>query len=249
MRKLAQMPHEPLNERLSREHRALEATSAIRLGQSDPQVGQIALVSGFGADSAVLLHLAAQLVPDMPVLFLDTGKHFNETLQYQRELASELGLQDLRTIKPDANAIAETDPYGALYSHAPDACCDLRKTQPLTLALKGFDGWITGRTRHQSVSRAKMNVFEIDGQSQQLKINPLAHWSAQDVAQYMRDHALLPHPLVARGFLSIGCSPCTSATLSGEDPRTGRWRGTAKDECGIHISRALKQDAISEKAV
>ncbi|MGH1578658.1 phosphoadenylyl-sulfate reductase [Planktotalea sp.] len=239
------MPREDIANDLGRKHRVSEAKAAIELSQSEPEVGRIALVSSFGADSAVLLHLAARVSQDIPVLFLDTGKHFEETLSYQRDLAVQLGLRDLRVIKPDAQNLREQDPYGALHTHAPDACCDLRKTQPLHEALTGFDGWITGRKRHQSQSRAALKVFESDAASGRLKINPLAHWSMADIADYMRTNALLAHPLIARGFLSIGCAPCTSATAQGEDPRSGRWRGTDKAECGIHFNDKAHQRATT----
>ena len=130
--------------------------------------------------------------------------------------------------------LAAHDPEGMLHRDNPDACCDLRKTQPLAHALAHFDAWITGRKRFQSGSRAALAFFEAEGEAR-IKINPLAHWAREDIADYMVNNRLPRHPLVARGFASIGCAPCTTPVAPGEDPRAGRWRGAAKEECGIHF--------------
>lgn len=198
------------------------------------RLGRMALVSSFGADSAVLLHMTAQLAPHTPILFLDTQMLFAETLAYQKELAIRLGLEDVRQLQPDAINTDARDPYGALHTHAPDTCCDLRKTEPLSRALDGFDGWVTGRKRFQTKHRATLEHFEEAGGK--IKINPLAHWAPEDLRAYMVRHALPPHPLVAKGFRSIGCAPCTRPVAEGEDPRAGRWAGQSKSECGIHIA-------------
>ncbi|MEM1316233.1 MAG: phosphoadenylyl-sulfate reductase [Pseudomonadota bacterium] len=195
--------------------------------------GRIALVSSFGAESAALLHLVSEADPATPVLFLETGMLFAETLQYQRRLAADLGLRDVRMIRAEAGALAAGDPDGTLHGRDPDACCDLRKTRPLAEALLGFDAWITGRKRFQSGRRAALETFEAeDGR---VKLNPLAGWSAAEVRAYMARQGLPAHPLVSQGFPSIGCAPCTSRVEAGEDVRAGRWRGRAKDECGIHF--------------
>lgn len=203
--------------------------------------GRLALVSSFGADSAVLLHMVSRIDRDAPVLFLETGMLFAETLAYQQELSAALGLRDVRLIRPDAGEAAAEDPDGALNARFADRCCDLRKTRPLETALSGaggplsgFDGWITGRKRAQSTARAEMPLVEADAAGR-IKLNPLAGWRASDLAAYARAHDLPPHPLVAKGFPSIGCAPCTTAVRPGEDPRAGRWRGSEKVECGIHI--------------
>lgn len=203
--------------------------------------GRIALVSSFGAEAAALLHLVAMIDPATPVLFLETGMLFPETLAYQQSLAARLGLRDLRVIRPDDAAIAAEDPAGDLHQSQPDACCALRKTRPLERALAGFDVWITGRKRGQAASRAEMRLYETDAAGR-LKLNPLKDWSAGQVADYLDQHDLPKHPLVARGYPSIGCAPCTTPVAPGEDPRAGRWRGQSKTECGIHFEngRAIR---------
>lgn len=197
-------------------------------------LGRIALVSSFGAESIVLLHMVSRVDPALPILFLDTQMLFKETLAYQTDVASQLGLSDVRHIKPVAAEVSEIDPHGALNQRDKNTCCDLRKTRPLQTALNGFDAWITGRKRFQSASRATLEVFESDG-DQRLKVNPLAHWQPKDLHRYITAQDLPRHPLVARGFPSVGCAPCTSAVETGEDPRAGRWRGSEKTECGIHF--------------
>ncbi|MCB1311257.1 MAG: phosphoadenylyl-sulfate reductase [Sedimentitalea sp.] len=197
------------------------------------EAGSIALVSSFGAESVVLLHMAAVIDKAVPVLFIDTEMLFTETLVYQAEVSERLGLRNLRILR--AGDIAAHDPDGALHRSDPDACCALRKTRPLQAALAGFDGWITGRKRFQSGTRAALDFFEVEDGEERLKINPLAHWAPQDVRTYMEENRLPRHPLVARGYPSIGCAPCTSPVEEGEDPRAGRWRNRAKDECGIHF--------------
>jgi phosphoadenylyl-sulfate reductase (thioredoxin) len=199
----------------------------------DPKVGEIALVSSFGAESVVLLHMLSVMDRRRPVLFLETGMLFPETLAYQRDVAGRLGLADVRLIRPDAGAIAADDPDGTLHARDADACCAIRKARPLEAALAPFDAWITGRKRFQGGARAGLQFFEADGP--RLKVNPLAHWTQADVADYMINNRLPRHPLVARGYPSLGCAPCTTPVAAGEDPRAGRWRGAEKEECGIHF--------------
>ena len=197
--------------------------------------GRIAAISSFGADAAVLLHLVAQADPDMPVLFLDTGQHFPETLAYREALVRRLGLRAVRSVRPDPAALARRDPEGALWMLDPDACCALRKVAPLEAALASFDLWLTGRRRHQASTRAGLPLVEaMPPDGARLRVNPLAAWTAQAIEDHLRAHGLPRHPLVAAGYPSIGCAPCTSAVRPGEDPRAGRWRGLAKTECGIH---------------
>ncbi len=201
---------------------------------SDPAVGEVALVSSFGAESVVLLHMVSVIDPATPVLFIDTQMLFAETIAYQQEVAERLGLSDVRRIGPRALDLATEDRDGTLHQHNPDACCDLRKTRPLERALAGFDAWITGRKRFQGSTRAALDFFETDGAAR-IKINPLAHWEPANVREYMENNRLPRHPLVAQGYPSIGCAPCTSPVAPGEDPRAGRWRGREKVECGIHF--------------
>ncbi len=197
--------------------------------------GRLALVSSFGAESAALLHLIAQVDAATPVLFLDTQKHFSETLAHRDALIARLGLTDVRSLAPKAAEVEAEDPQGDLNQTDPDACCALRKTRPLDTALGGFDAWITGRKRFQNAQRLSLPVFELDADGR-VKINPLANWAPSDIDAYLDDHDLPRHPLVAQNYRSIGCAPCTTPVAPGEDDRAGRWRGKAKTECGIHIT-------------
>jgi phosphoadenosine phosphosulfate reductase len=195
--------------------------------------GEIAAVSSFGADSAVLLHLIAEIDRKLPIIFLDTGKHFEETLRYRDALAGDLGLSDIRIVTPDEAALERDDPDGRLHLTDTDACCAIRKVEPMARGAAPFRGWFTGRKRFQAATRRALPVFEAVGP--RLRINPLARWTTADQADYMRRYRLRENPLVAYGYLSIGCFPCTSVVKPGEDPRSGRWAGQAKTECGIHL--------------
>lgn len=194
--------------------------------------GKAALVTSFGADSAVLLHLVAGIDPAAPVVFIDTLRHFPATLAYRDLLVARLGLTGLVTVAPTPAEVSVSDPVLALAERDPDACCGFRKVVPLARALQPFRAAITGRKRHQAATRAGLAVFEAE--EGRIKVNPLAAWDARDLAAYARAHGLPAHPLVAQGYPSIGCAPCTSPVAAGEDPRAGRWRGTAKIECGLH---------------
>jgi phosphoadenosine phosphosulfate reductase len=220
---------------LNRVHAASEAVVLLDDVIRHQYRDGVALVSSFGADSAVLLHMIAHIDRTTPVLFLETGMLFPETLTYQRELASRLGLTDLRLIRPDPDDLAGDDPDATLHRDNTDACCFLRKTLPLRRVLEPFGAWITGRKRAQGATRAGLELFEEDRENGLLKVNPLAHWDGETVRGYMAAHDLPPHPLVARGFPSIGCAPCTTQVAPGEDSRAGRWRSSAKVECGIHF--------------
>ena len=198
-----------------------------------PLRGRVAAVSSFGSESAVLLHMIAQVDKDVPVVFTNTQKMFGETLAYRDELAETLGFTDLRVFRPDPRVLAAKDATGLRWSYDPDGCCAIRKVEPLRRALAPFDAWISGRKGFQASTRAALPVFEID--EGRLKINPLAGWAKPALDAYFEAHALARHPLEAQGYLSIGCAPCTSRVLPGEDPRSGRWRGWDKVECGIHV--------------
>ena len=197
---------------------------------------KLALVSSFGAESAVLLHIAAKVKPDIAVLFLDTGMLFGQTLDYRRQLAERLGLTNVRDLRPQYHDLATGDPQADLWRTDTDACCHIRKVLPLDRALGGFDAWITGRKRFHGGDRLNLPVVEqADGQ---VKFNPLANWGREDLDAYIAGHDLPPHPLVAQGFPSIGCWPCTQPAEAGENVRAGRWKGLDKSECGIHLARA-----------
>jgi phosphoadenosine phosphosulfate reductase len=194
--------------------------------------GRIALVSSFGADSAVLLHMAAEIDKNLPVIFIDTRVLFPETLAYRDELVSHLGLTNVATIWPRSDLLEREDTENFLWATNPDRCCEIRKVLPLAEALDGYDAWISGRKRFQAPSRSNLALFESEGG--RIKINPLAHWTARRVLSYLEAHGLPRHPLVAKNYPSIGCIPCTTAVKPGEDDRAGRWRGREKVECGLH---------------
>jgi len=212
-----------------------EARALLRVAMIDLFPGRIALVSSFGAESAVLLDLVAQIDKATPVIFIDTGQHFPETIAYRDALCARLGLINLVVCGPDSEMLAGEDPQKLLFSTDPDRCCEIRKAQPLAKALDRFDAWITGRKRFQNARRGNLPLMEAE--AARIKVNPLARWTAADVFDYVRAAGLKPHPLVSDGFLSIGCACCTSAVRSGEALRAGRWRGHGKTECGIHLSR------------
>jgi phosphoadenosine phosphosulfate reductase len=212
----------------------MDAIGVLRYAVSDVLPDDLAIVSSFGADSSVLLHLVAQVDPAMPVYFLETGKHFPETLDYVETLKQHLGLTNVRAIHPDSRDIARFDPQGVLWETDPDSCCHIRKTEPLEPITEQFGGWVTGRKRFQTKERGVLPHFELTSDDR-IKVNPLAHFNDADVNQYKIAHGLPEHPLFNKGYKSIGCAPCTSVVAEGEDPRAGRWRGLNKKECGIHF--------------
>jgi len=197
---------------------------------------KLALVSSFGTESAALLKFAADVDPAIPVVFLDTGWLFEETLAYRNTLIDHLGLTDVRTIHPLTEDVARQDADRELWLTDPDACCHLRKVEPLIRALAPFDAWLNGRKRFQGGARAAIPVVERDGE--RLKFNPLANVTAEELKALYTEANLPQHPLVASGFASVGCMPCSSRSAPGEeDARAGRWRGRAKTECGIHVAK------------
>jgi len=197
--------------------------------------GRLALVSSFGTESAVLLHLAAQIDPNVAVLFLDTGHLFGQTLDYRKSMAAQLGLTNVRDHRPQYQDLATKDPSADLYKASTDACCEIRKVLPLARALEGFDAWITGRKRFHGGDRLRLPVVEeADGK---VKFNPLANWSKAELDAYVKQHDLPSHPLQAFGYPSVGCWPCTQPATEGDNVRAGRWAGSDKTECGIHVSR------------
>ncbi|MGH6760721.1 MAG: phosphoadenylyl-sulfate reductase [Phyllobacterium sp.] len=223
------------------EARALQA----RYGKLEPQLiielavdhlfnEDIAVVSSFGAESAVLLHMISQIDRSTPVLFLDTGKHFTATIQHRDRLVDELGLTDVHNIEPLQPSLKAHDPWGALSMHDKDKCCHIRKVEPMARAVAPFSAWMTGRKQFQAATRDGLPTFESVGP--RIRINPLARWRAADLKAYVAAHDLPVHPLIASGYRSIGCMPCTQPVKDGEDDRSGRWSGTAKTECGIHLA-------------
>lgn len=218
--------------RLSAKFAAVDASKILRLAIEDLFPGRIALVSSFGADSAVLLHMVSQIDTALPIVFVDTLQLFPETLAYRDTLVARLGLTNVITTEPEPEALAAEDPENFLWTKDPDRCCELRKVAPLAKALKDYEAWITGRKRFQALTRSSLPLFEAEGE--RVKINPLVGWTQDRIAAYFELHDLPKHDLLKKNYLSIGCIPCTSPVKPGEDPRAGRWRGHRKTECGIH---------------
>ena len=218
------------------DHALRDASPAGIIAEALKSVGRerLALVSSFGTESAALLKVAADVDPAIPVIFLDTGWLFEETLAYRDRLIEILGLRDVRSVRPLEETLAREDPERDLWFSDPDVCCCIRKVEPLARALQPFSAWINGRKRFQGGLRAHLPVVEQDGG--RLKFNPFARILRAEIQAIYRHARLPPHPLVANGFLSVGCMPCTSRTAAGEDARAGRWRGHAKTECGIHTT-------------
>jgi len=209
---------------------------------AEGSLGRVAVVSSFGTESAVLLDLVAKADPSVPVIFVDTLKMFSETLAYRDTLMARLGLTDSRAVEPDAAALARNDEKGLRWSYDPDGCCEIRKVEPLARAKRGLDSWISGRKAFQSSTRQNIARFEIE--EGRIKINPLGDWVKADLEAYFERHDLPRHPLEADGYPSVGCQPCTSKVLPGEDPRAGRWRGWQKVECGIHVAEKPGEEPV-----
>ena len=229
--------------RLSMYHGSLDATPLLRAMILDEFAGKIALISSFGADAALMLSLVAEVNPATPVLFLETQKHFPETLEYAKTLTDKLGLTQVHWLKPDPEMVARIDPNGDLWSTQPNRCCWMRKVEPLNIAVEqlGITALITGRKRYQTPDRADMQTIELDDKGI-FRINPIALWSKERQKQEVAARNLPEHPLVAKGYPSIGCAPCTAPVKAGQDERAGRWAHTIgidneqKVECGIHLS-------------
>jgi len=222
----------PAAEELDRALRAASPAEVIATALRTVGRERLALVSSFGTESAALLKVMADVDPAIPVIFLDTGWLFEETLAYRGALIAKLGLRDVRSVKPSEATLSREDPERELWFSDPDACCRIRKVEPLARALKPFSAWINGRKRFQGGLRATIAVVEDDGN--RLKFNPFANVSREQIEAIYAAANLPPHPLAAKGYLSVGCMPCTSRTSPDEDARAGRWRGRPKTECGIH---------------
>ncbi len=216
------------------------AETLLRAMIKDEFQGKVALVSSFGADSALLIKLVADVDPNTPILFLDTGKHFQETLDYVDLLEKQLKLTNIRRLKPREDLINNIDKDGTLWQRQVNRCCWLRKVEPLNRVIESgeFEALITGRKRYQTSDRQDIDNVELfdDGL---FRINPLCMWTKNDIKEKFKEFNLPQHPLVAKGYPSIGCKPCTNEVKPGEDERSGRWahtstEGKQKTECGIH---------------
>ena len=229
---------EPVTERIARlngELREASATTILRASLVREWQEKITYVSSFGAESAVMLALIADVDPNFPIVFLETGMHFPQTLDYKDQLIDQLGLTNVREIPPSETERKVLDPKNTLWKTDPDACCALRKVRPLEPALEGFDAWITGRKRFHGGARLSLPVFEhADGR---FKVNPLASWTQEDVDGFFARRNLPRHPLVDQGYPSIGCWPCTKPAEDPNDIRSGRWAGMDKSECGLHVDK------------
>jgi len=212
----------------------MDGVAVLRQAVTELLVDDVAIVSSFGADSSVLLHMVSEVDKDLPVYFLETGKHFPETLDYVETLKQHLGLTNVIALRPDSKDVLRFDPKGDLWETDPDSCCHIRKTEPLDAVVSGFGGWVTGRKRYQTTERGVLPHFELTSDDR-IKVNPLAYFSDADITAYKLKYGLPEHPLYSKGYKSIGCAPCTSAVAEGEDARAGRWRGLNKKECGIHF--------------
>jgi phosphoadenosine phosphosulfate reductase len=229
-------------DRLNARFAGVDTLTMLKALFADGTLGNTAVVSSFGTESAVLLHLVARANPATPVVFVDTLRMFPETLAYRDTLMAAFGLSDSRTITPDPVALAAKDGQQLRWSYDPDGCCEIRKVEPLRRAKAGLDSWISGRKAFQSQTRQNIARFEIeDGR---LKVNPLGDWVKADLDAYFAEYDLPRHPLEAEGYTSIGCQPCTSKVQPGEDPRAGRWRGWDKTECGIHVPEKPGEEPV-----
>lgn len=230
---------QPVDERLERlngELREASVQTILRASIIREWEGNITYVSSFGAESAVMLALIADVDPDLPIVFLETGMHFPQTLDYKEEITQRLGLTNVREITPNETEEKILDPKRDLWKRHADACCGLRKVRPLEPALEGFNAWITGRKRFHGGARMNLPVFEHSGG--RFKVNPLAGWTQEDVDRFFIYRGLPKHPLVAQGYPSIGCWPCTKPAADPSDIRSGRWSGQQKTECGLHVEKA-----------
>ncbi len=206
-------------------HRFEAAPAAEVIGWAVEIFGAgVSLASSF--QDCVIIDLAAKVDPGIEVVFLDTGFHFPETLEYVEEVRRRYDL-NLRVVGPEVSP--STWPCGTEW------CCQVRKVEPLNRALQGKEAWITGLRRVDTPERADAPVVGWDASRGMVKLNPLAAWSDEEMASYMAEHSLPRHPLASRGYVSIGCAPTTTPVRPGEDPRAGRWRGTGKTECGLHV--------------
>jgi phosphoadenosine phosphosulfate reductase len=184
---------------------------------------------------SVIIHLASSVKPGIDVVFLDTGYHFAETIGTRDavDVVYPIRLVNATPSRTVAEQDAELGPR--LYGRNPDLCCYLRKVEPLERALKNYDAWITGVRRDETNSRRDMRVVEWDDRREMVKVNPIIDWTSKQVDEFIADNGVLVNPLVYDGYPSIGCATCTARVEPGADPRSGRWAGTGKTECGIHV--------------
>ncbi len=210
--------------------------------------GRLAMTSSFGPESGVLLHLVSRADPHIPVLFLETGYHFPETLKYKEDLAKLFGLKKVIELRADPAKKNElvVKHAGVPYEKDPDACCYLNKVEPMDAALKNYGAWMSGIRRHQTDFRKSIRIVE-EYEGGLYKISPLANFTSRDAWWYLKEHNIPQHPLFEKGYLSIGCWPCTRPIQAGDDERSGRWAGKSKKECGLHTFFKEVQPTIKDK--
>ncbi len=209
---------------------------------------RLALTSSFGPESGTLLHMVSQIDKNVKVLFLETGYHFPDTLQYRDQLVDFLGLSNVVDLRANSERkdkiVKEYD--GVPYEKNPDLCCQINKVEPLDEALKDQDAWISGIRRRQTDFRKSIQIIE-EYEGEIYKISPLANFTSRDAWWYLKEHKVPQHPLFDKGYLSIGCWPCTRPVQEGDDERSGRWAGKSKQECGIHTFKEVKESKDIEK--
>ncbi len=227
-----------------------EATPETVLRWAAESLDRLAVATSFQSSGLVILHHLREIKPDLPVLFLDTGFHFKETLEFRDRIAQMWDLKVVTLRGQHGSAEKQAEIYGAeLYRRSPDTCCAINKVKPLQAALEEYDGWISGLRRDQSPLRSETPIIEaqlLPSGNEIMKIHPLARWNKSDVEAYTTKHNIPTHPLLEMGYASIGCWPCTRAIKAGEDERAGRWEGRAKTECGIHSFGKLHGPQQSE---
>jgi phosphoadenosine phosphosulfate reductase len=195
----------------------------------------LVLACSFGPEDIVLIDLLSQVAPNAQVFFIDTGYHFPETLALKERVLARYPQLRLETVTPLATVEAQDAQYGErLYERSPDSCCGMRKVEPLNRVLTGYKAWITGMRREQAPTRSDIGIVQWDSRRGMVKFNPLATWTNAEVWKYIVDHQLDYNQLHDQGYPSIGCAPCTVEVASGQDPRSGRWSGKGKTECGLH---------------
>lgn len=239
-----------LNARLEPAH----PREIVRWAIEESGLREIALASAFQAEGTCVMHMATQIRPDVPVLFLETGFHFEETLSFKRRLTEFLDLNVVE-LTGAYTPTTQREAFGPrLYERDPERCCDINKVQPMLAALRGREAWITAFRRDSSPTRATAPIvdrYELEPSSWIVKVNPVATWTRRDTWSYLKEHGLPHNPLYDLGYASIGCAPCTRLSLPGEHEREGRWAGLSKWECGIQVrgggseSRASADEARS----
>lgn len=234
--------HEQIQE-LNRRFETAHPSEILRWALVDSGLERVAIASAFQAEGTAVMHMAAAIRPDVPVLFLETGFHFAETLAFKQRLTELLGL-DVVELIGDHTVESQAEAFGPrLYERDPERCCEINKVQPMLRALRGLDAWITAFRRDSSPTRTRAPIvhrYELEADTWMTKVNPVATWTRAEVWRYLKEHDLPHNPLYDLGYASIGCAPCTRMRLPGEPERAGRWAGLSRWECGIHDRSAQR---------